>query len=56
MGQEIRGLVDVVERNHFNRAVHVAVGEADKSDRNAGTADLQDVGIVGGGAGNGGGV
>ena len=48
-GQQVGGAVDVVQRNHLDRAVHVAVGNADQSRGHAGAADLDGVGVGAGG-------
>ena len=38
-------MIDVVERDHFDRAVHVAVGYAHQTGRHAGPRDLDGVGV-----------
>ena len=52
-GEQVGGLVDVVERDHLDRAVHVAVGNADQSRRDAGAGELDGVGVGAGAAADG---
>ena len=50
LGQQIGRLVDVVERDHFDGAVHVAVGDADEAGRHAAAGELDGVGVGAGAA------
>ena len=50
LGQQVGGLVDVVERDHLDRAVHVAVGDADEAGRDAAAGELDRVGVGAGAA------
>src|SRR5207302_30111 len=51
LGQQVGGAVEVVERDHLDGAVHVAVRDADQAGGDAVTAQLHDVGVGAGGAG-----
>src|SRR6187549_3686676 len=53
-GDEVGGAVDVVEGDHFDGGVHVAVGDGDKAGGDAGAGDLQGIAVVGLGAAAGG--
>ena len=44
-------MIDVVERNHFDGAVHVAIRDADERRGHAGAADLDRIGVGRRGAG-----
>ena len=52
--QQIGRPIDVRQRDHFDRAVHVAIRNADQARRHAAAADLDGVGVGAGGPSAGG--
>ena len=50
LGDELRGVLEVLEGHHLNRGVHVAVRDADQAGSHARSVDLDRVGIRAGGA------
>ena len=44
-GEQVGGLVEVLERDHLDRAVHVAIGDAHQPGGDAGAGELDGVGV-----------